>query len=262
LTPHLSRIVLYPLKSLDGQEVSEAVLLRNAGLRHDREYCLLDEAGGVLNTKRLGELLLRIRSEVHFGFGEITLRDGSGEETFSLDRERARLEEWFSGCLGQKVTLAHDPERGFQDDPDASGPTLISTATLEEVASWFGLDVGEARRRFRPNLEIDGVPAFWEDQLYGPPGETVRFRIGEVAFEGIKPCARCTVPSRDSLSGEVGEPQFARVFAKKRQTTLPAWADKSRFDHFYRLSVNTRVPETEAGKELQVSDELDLAKDH
>jgi hypothetical protein len=258
VSPYLSRITLYPFKSLDGQDVEEAVVLRDAGLRHDREYCLLDDGGAALNTKRLGAALVRIRSEVHFGFGEITLRDGSAEQAFSLERDGRKLEEWFSTHLGQKVKLAHDAERGFPDDSDASGPTLISTATLAEVGAWFGLDGDEIRRRFRPNLEIDGVPAFWEDRLYGPPGETIPFRLGEVAFEGVNPCARCTVPSHDSRNGEIPEPQFARIFAEKRRATLPEWADSSRFDHFYRLSLNTRIPGSEAGKELHISDELDL----
>lgn len=258
MNAHLSRITLFPLKSLDGQDVEEAVVLRNAGLRHDREYCLRDAAGKTLNTKKLGSELTRIRSEVHFGFGDIVLTDGATTETFNLERGRAKIEEWFSARLKQQVRLAYDPERGFPDDTEASGPTVISTATLEEVGSWFGLDLEETRRRFRANLEISGVPAFWEDHLYGPPGETVRFHIGEVAIEGVNPCARCAVPSNDSRGGGIPEPQFAKIFAEKRQATLPAWAPKDRFDHFYRLSVNTRIPESEAGKELHVSDEVDL----
>lgn len=257
MTPYLARITLYPFKSLDGQDVEEAVVLRNAGLRHDREYCLLDESGVTLNGKRLGAALIGIRSEVHFGFGEITLCDGRGAHTFRLERDAEKLTGWFSERLGQSVRLARNSECGFPDDTDASGPTLISTATLEEVGSWFGLDLGEARRRFRANLEIDGVPAFWEDRLYGPPGETVRFGIGEVAIDGVNPCARCTVPSRDSHNGEIRDPQFAKIFAERRAGALPAWADPSRFDHFYRLSVNTRIPAGEAGKELHVSDELE-----
>jgi MOSC domain-containing protein len=258
VSPYLSRITLYPFKSLDGQEVEDAVVLRNAGLRHDREYCLVDENGLALNIKRLGAALIRIRSEVHFAFGEITLREGSCEQTFHLERESQRIAEWFSARLGQTVRLARDSEHGFPDDTEASGPTVVSTATLAEVGSWFDLDVEEVRRRFRANVEIDGVPAFWEDELYGPPGEVVRFHIGEVAIDGVNPCARCTVPSHDSRDGEILEPQFARIFAEKRRATLPSWADRSRFDHCYRLAVNTRVPDTEAGKELHVSDEIDL----
>jgi uncharacterized protein YcbX len=258
VSPYLSRITLYPFKSLDGQDVEEAVVLRAAGLRHDREYCLLDENGAPLNGKRLGAALLGIRSEFHFAFGEITLCAGGTVQTFRIEHDAEKLEAWFSTRLGQKVKLARDSERGFPDDRDASGPTLISTATLEEAGSWFGLSVDETRRRFRANLEIDGVPPFWEDRLYGPPGETVRFGIGEVAIEGVNPCARCTVPSRDSYSGAIREPQFAKIFAERRSAALPAWADSRRFDHFYRLSVNTRIPESEAGKELCVSDEVEL----
>jgi hypothetical protein len=258
VTPYLSRITLYPVKSLDGQDVGEGVVLRNAGLRHDREFCLLDADGAPLNTKRLGAALLGIRSEVNFGFGEITLHNGSSEQTFSLERGQSEIERWFCAHLGRGVKFARDSERGFPDDSDASGPTLISTATLAEVGSWFGLEIDEARRRFRANLEISGVPAFWEDRLYGPKAGTVRFHIGEVAMEGVNPCARCAVPSHDSRGGEIPEPQFARIFAEKRRATLPEWAHKTRFDHYYRLSVNTRIPETEAGKDLQLGDELDL----
>ena len=258
MSPYLASITLYPFKSLDGQDVEEAVVLRNAGLRHDREYCLLDESGVALSTKRLGAALVCIRSEVNFAFGEITLQDGNGGRTFRLERDGKEIEEWFASRLGQNVKLARDSERGFPDDHDASGPTVISTATLEEAGSWFGLDVDEARRRFRANLEIGGVPPFWEDRLFGCAGETVRFHIGDVAFDGVNPCARCAVPSTDSRSGEIPEPHFAKLFAAKRRARLPAWAEKTRFDHFYRLSVNTRVPESEAGKELSVSDEVEL----
>lgn len=258
MSPELAHIRLYPVKSLDGQEIEAAVVLRGGGLVHDREYCLLDEAGEVLNTKRIGEPLVRIRSDVHFGFGEITLQDGSGAVTYHLERDREELERWFSERLGQPVRLAHDLDRGFPDDRDASGPTLVSTETLREVGSWFGLPLDETRRRFRANLEIEGVPAFWEDQLYGPPGETVSFRIGEVAFEGVNTSARCTVPSRDSHTGLIAEPTFAKIFAERRRETLPTWAEESRFDHFYRLAVNTRIPSSEAGKELQRCDDVVL----
>ncbi|MBI3697280.1 MAG: MOSC domain-containing protein, partial [Acidobacteria bacterium] len=142
-----------------------------------------------------------------------------------------------------------DAAVGFPDDTNASGPTLVSTATLCEVARWFGADLDEMRRRFRANLEIDGVPAFWEDQLIG-----VTFRLGEVAIEGVNPCARCAVPSRNSLTGEVVDPAFAKSFAERRAKALPPWADRRRFDHYYRLALNTRIPESEAGKIIRVGD--------
>jgi len=54
------------------------------------------------------------------------------------------------------------------------------------------MDLDEARKRFRTTLEIDGVPAFWEDQLFGGR----RTQCGALPhrrseFRGSNPCARC-----------------------------------------------------------------------
>ena len=242
----------------DAVEVHEAVALRGGGLAHDREYCLQDQSGLILNSKRLGERLIAIRSEFHFGLGEVVLRSNGKSSLFRMARDRTQLEQWFGEHLGQPVTLSHDAAGGFPDDDEASGPTLVSTATLEETATWFpGLTAEEVRRRFRPNLEIGGVPAFWEDRLFVGKGGRVPFRIGDTTIEGVRPCARCTVPPRDSLTG-INDGSFAKVFAKRRAETLPAWADRDRFDHFYRLTTNTKIPESEAGKVLQVGDAVIL----
>ena len=134
--------------------------------------------------------------------------------------------------------------------PFSPGPTIISTATLEAIASWYpGLDVEEVRLRFRTNIEISGVPAFWEDQLFAEPEDTVNFQMGNVQFMGINPCQRCVVITRDSQTGET-DLKFQKTFVTQRQTTLPEWAERSRFNHFYRLAINTRLPVTEAGKKF------------
>jgi hypothetical protein len=102
------------------------------------------------------------------------------------------------------------------------------------------------------------LPAFWEDQLYGEDERSVvRFRIGEVNFEGSNPCARCPVPARDPQTAAdlVG---FQKRFTELRRETLPPWAPASRFDHFYRLAVNTRVAPTETGKLLRLGDTLQI----
>ncbi len=260
MNPHIARIQLYPIKSLDPLEVDEVVVLRGAGLAHDREFCLLDEKGEIVNSKRFGEQLIPIRSQVDLGLGELTLRSNGTDQVFRLASDGGEIEGWFSSRLGRPVTLARNSEGGFPDDPEAAGPTIISTATLREVASWFpGSSTDEMRRRFRANLEVDGVAAFWEDQLYGLEGESATFRIGNVTLQGVNPCARCTVPTRNSQTGKIAESAFARIFADRRRDTLPSWAEKSRFDHYYRLCVNTRVDGSEAGKVLHRSDEVFLA---
>ncbi len=76
-------------------------------------------------------------------------------------------------------------------------------------------------------------------------------------MEGVNPCARCVVPSRDPLTGDVCS-GFQAEFAEARRAHLPPWAPAERSDHFYRICVNTRIPATETGKILPVGDRLTL----
>ncbi|MEK6260706.1 MAG: MOSC domain-containing protein, partial [Planctomycetota bacterium] len=88
---------------------------------------------------------------------------------------------------------------------------------------------------------VEGVEPFWEDRLFRADSThpLQPFRIGSVMFEGTNPCQRCVVPSRDPSTSEVW-PEFARRFAELREQHLPLWATRERFNHFYRLTTNTR----------------------
>jgi uncharacterized protein len=257
--PTLARIDLYPVKSLDGVAVPQAEILPSGALRCDRTFALFDSQGNFLNGKRNARIH-QLRALFSEDCSHMTLwADGSEEKTtFDLAHHWDELESWLSGYFQQPVTLQENRQMGFPDDTASPGPTIVSTATLEAVAAWYpDLDIAEVRRRFRTNLEISGVPAFWEDQLFGEEGEPVAFQIGDVTFWGINPCQRCVVPTRDSLTGAVTA-QFQKTFAQQRLGTLPDWANRSRFNHFFRLAVNTRLPETEAGKALRLGDPLRL----
>lgn len=259
MSARLARITVFPVKSLDGVDVHEAKVNGGAGLDHDREYRFADADGAPINGKRLGERIIGIRSSFDFAFGELEMRDGEESLRARLPEESDSAAAWLGERLGVEARLEHNTETGFPDDESATGPTLISRATLEEIGGWFDLEPEEMRRRVRANLVIDDVPAFWEDRLFGPEGEVVEFRIGDVRIEGVNPCQRCTVPSRDSRTGEIGEPTFAKLFAEARKKSLPEWAEQSCFDHFYRVAVNTKIPASENGKVLAVGDELHVA---
>jgi uncharacterized protein YcbX len=257
--PYLSRITIYPVKSLDGVSLPSVRILASGIIEHDRTLAMVDEQGKFVNGKRSPKAH-RLRS--HFDFVErmLTLRvqDTEHEYSFRLDTEREALNAWLSTYFDRAVTVVENTAAGFPDDLKALGPTVIGTATLQEVASWFpGLNEESIRRRFRANLEIGGVPAFWEDRLFAEEGSVVPFRIGDVLFNGINPCQRCAVPSRDPYTGEVFS-HFQEIFARKRKEFLPSWSTPSRFNHFYRLSCNTRVPASEEGKRLRVGDHITL----
>jgi uncharacterized protein YcbX len=260
--PRLARIRIHPIKSLDPIEVSAARIGPNSGIENDRAWALFSVDGRWVNAKRTAAMHL-IRASYAPDLTTVTLAvPGDRRElcspTLAFPADTEKASEWFTAYFERPIVVRYSAD-GFPDDALASGPTIVSTASLEAVAEWFALETDDVRLRFRATLEIDGVPAFWEDQLFAEdPNYAVRFKIGEVHFEGSNPCARCPVPPRDPRTGAdlLG---FQKRFTELRAAHLPAWSPVDRFDHFYRLSTNTRVPTAEAGKLLRLGDELVLS---
>ena len=252
----LERIRIYPIKSLDPLELESVPVNRSGGLKYDRQWALMNSRGEFVNGKRY-PAIQRLRSDLDLRHRMVTLGPrGESPLVYHLDRERDELQEWLSRFFGEPIRIVENETFGYPDDTESPGPTVVSTATLETVAGWFPeLSVDEIRWRFRANLEIGGVEAFWEDRLYGPGLESVRFEIGGVTFEGTNPCQRCAVPPRDPRTGENRPAGFAKLFGEKRRETLPAWAAEDRFDHFYRLTTNTRLV-AGGGEVIAVGDEI------
>ena len=260
VSPRLAIIRLHPIKALDPVQVKEARIGTGGGLELDRAWALYSPDGQWINGKRTAAIHL-IRAAYAPDLSSVTLsiptdRRGTPTKTFDFPGGSADAAQWFSTFFDQSVTVRYSQE-GFPDDTVANGPTIISTASLDASASWFpGLTSVDMRLRFRTTLEIDGVPPFWEDQLLASDKNTlVRFRIGDVHFEGSNPCARCPVPPRNPQTGAEFS-CFQKRFTEQRRATLPSWSPLERFDHFYRMATNTRVAPAEAGKLLRVNDPL------
>jgi len=261
--PRLANIRLHPIKSLDPVQVKEARIGPGGGLEFDRAWALYSADGQWVNGKRTAAIHL-IRAAFAPDVSSVTLSvPGDSRKipakTFAFPSDTAAASQWFSNFFELPITVHYSPE-GFPDDNIASGPTIVSTASLQAVCDLFdGMDVDEARQRFRTTLEIEGVPAFWEDQLFGEEERSaVRFRIGDVNFEGSNPCARCPVPPRDPRTGEI-IPGFQKRFSDFRRANIPGWAPEARFDHYYRMATNTRVASAETGKLIRVDDPLNFA---
>jgi uncharacterized protein YcbX len=252
----LARIEVFPIKSLDGLTLSESSINEGGILENDRVYAIFDDEGAVVNGKRTARVH-DLRCEYARSATEVSLweRGQTSRNTFALS-EPEPINRWLSDFFGFGVRLRHEPRRGFPDDAEAYGPTLVSQASLEAVQSWYPeLSLANVRRRFRTNLEVEGGPAFCEDALFGAPGERREFRLGEVSLLGHNPCQRCVVPTRDPETGRVIS-GFQKSFATLRARHLPAWADARRFNHFYRFALNTSIAAAEAGKRLRLGDSL------
>jgi uncharacterized protein YcbX len=252
----VSRIEIFPIKSLGAVRVTESAVTPGGILENDRVYAIVDEQGQFVNGKRTARIH-RLRCSFDERIAEVQLwTAGQASAARFCLHERAPLHRWLSDFFEFPVTLRFEPLKGFPDDPDAFGPTLVGEGSLRRVQDWFtGLTLEGARRRFRTNVEVTGGEAFWEDRLFGAPGERKRFRVGSVEFLGHNPCQRCVVPTRDPEDGEVIR-GFQKTFASRREEELPVWADRRRFNHFYRFAVNTSIPTSEAGKRMRVGDEL------
>jgi uncharacterized protein len=252
----LGRIVIFPIKSLDGIQLDEVTITKGGILENDRIYAIFDEEGRVVNGKRTA-LVHSLRCEFGPGFKEVRLLKSETAVQFCLDAPLA-IDRWLSEYFGFPVGLRHDPSGGFPDDRTAFGPTIVSDASFRAVQEWFPeLNTESIRRRFRTNLELTGGKPFCEDQLYAAPEELRAFRIGDVNLFGHNPCQRCAVPTRDPLTGDVLS-GFQKRFMEMRKRMLPEWANAKRFNHYYRFAVNTSIPVSEAGKKLRVGDPVIL----
>ena len=238
-------IRIYPVKGLDPAAVQSVRVLASGALDQDRRFALADARGRFLNGKNWPGIL-KVRATFDMTRREVTIEG----RTFSLEQEGRELAAWFSESFGEPFEWREDTLTGFPDDTVSPGPTLVSEASIEAVAAWFALDPAETRLRFRTNIEFTGLEPFAEDRWYGSA-----IRMGDVTVNGINPCARCTVPSRNPFDGSP-DAGFQKRFAELRKQHLPAWAHARLFDHHYRFTVNTRIPASEAGKTIRVGDEI------
>ena len=216
----LLSLYLYPVKSARGLALSEGVV-GERGLEGDRRFMVIDEAGLFLTQRTLSRMaLLQVTLSAErlrlFGPGvDLDLpRHPSGGERRRVTVWRDQVDAWslgpqpeLSAFLERRVELVYMPDETVRPvDLDWAPPgkkvgfadgfpfLLTTTASLAELAR-RGADVEMIR--FRPNLVIDGTEPFAEDGWRA-------LRIGAVRFLVCKPCARCTIPNVDPLTGEVG----------------------------------------------------------
>jgi hypothetical protein len=263
---HVARLRRYPVKGFDAEEVETVEVTAAGTLAGDRAFALCDpDVVDVEDPKRgpdhafNGKQLPRIHGfrtsyDLDAGVLEVATADGETRR-FDVGSDGGSADEWFSEFFEREVVLVRTDPPAFVDRP-SMGPSVISTATLAEVASWFDdLTVENVRRRMRANVEVGGVPAFWEDRFVGDGAPA--FVAGDVRFEGVEPCARCVVPTRDPDTGDP-LPEFRERFLERRQATFPEWADRDAFDHYYTLMLIASVPESDRGGSVGVGDDVEL----
>lgn len=232
----LTELNLYPIKGCAGISLREATLTK-AGLMsehiYDREWMIVDENGVFLTQRSHPKMALispRIKSETLELRAPGMLRleipldlpDPNTAPTLDVEVWGTKVKAydcdettaaWFSNAVGAKCRLVrfHPHAKRTANAKwtgDVEAPTLFSDGFPVLVISQASLDdlneklqaQGRAAlpmNRFRPNIVINGIGAFEEDY-------TDVFDFGKSALKPVKPCARCTVPSVDQATAEVG----------------------------------------------------------
>lgn len=242
--PHLSALFIYPVKSLRGVAV-DAAELDALGLVGDRRFLVVDEADRFLTQRVLPQMAriataltaeyLVLRSE---GTGEIAIPRASDPaatvRSITIWKSEGLLAEdcgddvarWLSDALQHRCRLVRIGGKFARPilKPEVAGPgervhfadayplLVIGEATLADLNDRLVAQSAEPvpMDRFRSNLVIAESAAFAEDTW-------PRFRIGEVTFRAAGPCARCSVPTVDQLTGERTGPEPLRTLATYRR---------------------------------------------
>jgi uncharacterized protein len=215
-------LFIYPLKSARGIACPR-VRLAATGFEADRQWMLVN-VHGVFLSQRTHPQLACIVPELNAaelvlhapGLPPLQLlRNCDGERLpvrvhqdrcVGLD-EGADAAKWASRAVGEVVRLVRVPPHSERRaNPTFAGtvpapmgfadgfPVLVcNTASLADLNT--RLSTGIPMERFRPNVVLEGLPAWAEDRI-----DTLT--LGDVKLRLVKPCARCTIPSIDQRTGQ------------------------------------------------------------
>ncbi len=254
----ISKLRIYPIKSLGFVEIEE-VEIGVHSLKNDRLFAMVDEVGRYINGKRTGRVnQLKTEYDLSNGIVKFSERPTGNQSTFELKEGNVELDNYLSNFFDIKLNLVKNEYGEFMDIPLKSSVTIVSEASLQYLQKDLERHTLESMRlRFRSNVELVGVDAFWEEQLYREPGVGVRFRIGEVEMLGISPRARCNVPPQNPTTGEM-DYHFVKNMMESRNEHVTAENLLQYGRASYFLTINVYVPKTELGKRIKLGDAIEI----
>lgn len=222
----LESLHVYPVKACRGITLENTTVF-GEGLRYDREWMIVDRAGRFITQRERPELA-RVLTQIDreflnlsvLGHGKVRVplryQDGPLTQVVCWNYAGEALDcgadaaEWLSDYLGAKARLVRFARQGQRicnrqwtgdlvaRTKFADGyPILVLGAdSVTDLRARMSLTEYQLPiNRFRPNLVISGLAAYEEDFV-----DTLK--LGELTLKLVKPCARCSVPGVDQLTGE------------------------------------------------------------
>ena len=218
----IAGLFVHPVKSARGIACA-CVRVAATGFEWDRQWMLVDARGKFLSQRthpRLARVVPQITADalVLRAAGAPALRvplDTRGErlavrvwdDVCAGIEQGAAAHAWASAVLGEParlVRVAPDMERSANvafagttaaplTFPDGYPLLVCNQASFEDLNRRLAQPI--TIERFRPNVVLTGLPAWAEDRI-----DVIT--VGAVTLRLVKPCTRCTIPSRDPLTGD------------------------------------------------------------
>ncbi len=209
--PTVSRISIAPVKGLALVHPDE-VELDTTGVLENRRFHLVDSGGRRYNQIRRGELV-RVQPSYDAERETLSLRFPDGEtaegevalgEAMTVDFYGRTVEghvvdgPWAAALSGYFETplLLLQSAPGAAVDRRRGHVSLVSEASLEELARQAGADEPVDGRRFRMLFQLDGCRPHEEDEWLGRDVE-----IGEAAVRLHGTVGRCAITTQNPDSG-------------------------------------------------------------
>ena len=232
----LIKVVRYPVKSLQGEDLSSADIEPD-GLHGDRRWGIRDErTGKILTARRAPHLLFASAVLAADGAPVITLPTGVTCRGPGVETDEA-LSSWLDQPVRLVNSASTPPAQAefFEDATDDTSqavewtmpagrfvdalPLLVlTTASLRTGAALYPDGEWDVRR-FRPNLLVDVDGEGWlEDSWCG----RTTIRIGAVDMQPQEPCVRCTMVTRPQPELTEDRDIF-RTLARNHRGTFGAW---------------------------------------
>jgi uncharacterized protein len=219
----LSEIYIYPVKSLGGISVNSAIV-EERGLKYDRRYLLVDENNMFMTQRDYPRLAFLKLSFSENGFKVLNTQNNSytsipfesdskenisvtiWDDVCSAVRVSKELDDWFLKAINKKCSLVYIPdnekrivEKKYINDEhivsfaDAYPYLIIGQSSLDDLNA--RLENPIPMNRFRTNFVFTGGNPFEEDNWSD-------FKIGNVDFKAVKPCARCVITTTNQDTAE------------------------------------------------------------
>ncbi len=236
-TVTVAALYRYPIKSCAGTPLTEGAI-DSRGFVHDRELMVIGNATGEFLTQREFPRLALIRPHLADGvvrveapgMGALTvpIAEAGPERPVVVWRDTCpavdqgdAIAGWFGEFLGTDCRLVRlapgyrrrvDPtfatsaadEVGFADGFPF---LLIAEESLADLNGRLAEPL--PMNRFRPNIVVRGGGPFWEDRVGA-------FRIGEITFRCVKPCARCAITTTDQATAARGKEPLRTLATYRR----------------------------------------------